>query len=56
MSLDGNTWKTWRDHPGFSQRWTGTISDDGNAISGTIEINEDGTWRKDFDLTYTRDP
>ena len=38
----------------FSQRFTGTFSDDGDRIDGTWEINEDGSWAKDFDLTYAR--
>lgn len=29
MSLEGGLWKMWRDAPGFSQRVTGTFSDDG---------------------------
>ena len=60
MSFDDGTWKLWRDAPDFSpldflQRYTGTLSDDGNTISGAWEICHDGTtWEHDFDLTYTR--
>jgi hypothetical protein len=60
MTFEGGVWKLWRDEPDFSaldfsQRFTGTFSDDGNTISGTWEICHDGkTWEKDFDLTYTK--
>lgn len=55
MSLHDGVWKLWRDAPGFSQRFTGTFSDDGNVITGAWELSTDGTnWEHDFDLTYTR--
>ena len=39
----------------FSQRFTGTLSEDGNTIAGAWEICHDGkTWEHDFDLTYTK--
>lgn len=60
MSFDDGIWKLWRDTPDFSpldfpQRYAGSLSDDGNTISGAWEICHDGvTWVHDFDLTYTR--
>jgi hypothetical protein len=55
MSLQGGVWKLWRDGPPFSQRFTGTFSEDGRTIAGRWEICEDGeTWETDFDLVYTR--
>ena len=60
MSFADGVWKLWRDEPDFSpldfsQRYTGTFSDDGNTIAGRWEICHDGTtWERDFDLTYTR--
>lgn len=55
MSLSGGVWKLWRDSPGFSQRFTGTFSDDGRAIEGAWEKSEDGsTWEHDFDFVYTK--
>ena len=55
MSLGDGVWKLWRDGEPFSQRFTGSFSEDGNTIAGRWEIAEDGkTWRTDFDLTYTR--
>jgi hypothetical protein len=48
-------WRTWRDAPGFSQRFTGRFSDDGNTISGVSELCEDGTtWVEDMPTTYRR--
>ena len=55
MSLSNGVWKLWRDAPGFSQRLTGTFSDDGNAITCRLEKSRDGShWEHDFDLTYTK--
>jgi hypothetical protein len=55
MSLEGREWKQWRDAPGFSQRFAGTLSEDGNTITARWEKSFDGaTWEHDFDLTYTR--
>lgn len=55
MSLSDEVWKLWRDTPGFPQRFTGTLSDDGNTITGSWERSSDGTnWELDFHLTYTK--
>jgi hypothetical protein len=60
MSFEGGVWKLWRDEPDFSpldfsQRYSGTFSDDGDSIAGTWEICHDGeTWERDFELTYMR--
>ena len=60
MSFENGVWKLWRDEADvspldFSQRYTGTFSDDGKTIAGAWEICHDGTtWEHDFDLTYTR--
>jgi hypothetical protein len=56
MSLEGRTWRLWRDGPGFvPQRFTGEISEDGKMIAGRWEIAEDGeNFETDFDLTYTK--
>jgi hypothetical protein len=56
----GGVWKAERTKPDFSpfefsQRYSGTFSADGKRIDGTWDIAEDHkTWRKDFDLLYTR--
>src|SRR6266536_4266614 len=50
MSIGKGEWKLWRDGEPFSQRFTATISDDGNTISGRWEAAKDGTtWETDFD-------
>lgn len=42
-----------RDHPGFSQRFTGQVSD--GRIEGAWEKDEGAGWVHDFDLTYVRE-
>ena len=59
MSLEGGIWRLWRDAPDFSpldfsQRYTGTFSDDGTSIAGAWEINHGEAWEHDFALTYTK--
>jgi hypothetical protein len=60
MSFSDGLWKLWRTTADFSpldfsQRFTGTFSDDGQTIDGRWEISDDGTsWELDFDLTYTK--
>ncbi|MCC7451523.1 MAG: hypothetical protein IT324_29205, partial [Anaerolineae bacterium] len=55
MSLAGGIWKIWRESPDFSQRMTGTFSDDGNTIAWHGELSRDGsTWEPDLSVTYTR--
>ena len=55
MTLDGGEWKIWRQAPGFWQRYTGMISDDGTTITGAWEGSPDGReWTHDFGLTYTK--
>jgi hypothetical protein len=44
-----------RNHPGFSQRATLTLSPDGNTITGIVELNQDDvTWEEDLVQTYRR--
>jgi hypothetical protein len=39
----------------FSQRFSGTLSDDGRTITGAWETAHDGTtWEHDFNLTYIK--
>jgi hypothetical protein len=59
---DGKWWvwrgdETWRESPGFNQRYAGEICPDGNTISGAWERGhgEAGDqWETDFQLDYTR--
>jgi len=55
MSLEGNAWKLWREHPGFWQRYVGEISEDATRIEGAWEKSADGSrWEHDFGLVYLR--
>ena len=55
MSIEEGQWKLWREGEPFAQRFSATISDDGNTISGRWEKASDGrTWEIDFDLTYRK--
>ncbi len=55
VRLQDNVLQWWRNAPGFSQRNTLTIVDDGATIIGKGELSKDGvSWEKDLDLTYTR--
>lgn len=55
VSLDNNVLTWWRNAPGFSQRYTWTITDNGDTIIGKGELCQDGTtWEKDLDQTFTR--
>jgi len=55
MSFADGVWKIWREAPGFSQRFEGKFSDDGNTVTASWEKSLDGTeWEHDFNVTYTR--
>lgn len=55
MNLTNDTWKIWRDAPGFFQRFEGKLSKEGNTIKGQWEKSSDGTsWEFDFELIYKR--
>jgi len=54
-SLRDNVWRWWRNAPGLSQRFTGTIAADGRSIASRGELSRDGArWEPDLQLTYTR--
>jgi hypothetical protein len=55
MSLEGRELKQWRDSPGFSQRFIGVISGDGNTITARWEKSSDGShWEHDFNIIFKR--
>jgi hypothetical protein len=55
VSMTADTWHFWRHDPGFSQRFTGTFSDDKTMITGHGQMSRDGaTWEDDLALTYRR--
>ncbi|MBO0704371.1 MAG: hypothetical protein J2P39_03545 [Candidatus Dormibacteraeota bacterium] len=54
-TMRSGTWTIWRIAPGFSQRFTATLSEDGRTLSGSWERSNDGSrWEHDFDLVYRR--
>jgi hypothetical protein len=53
--MDAGTWRIWRDDPGFSQRFAGTLSEDGGSIDGRWQVCRDGVhWADDVAITYRR--
>src|SRR6266542_4262181 len=55
MTLSKDVWTLLRETLDFSQRFTGTFSDEGKTIAGRWESRSDGSsWEHDFDLTYTK--
>ena len=57
MSIGASEWKLWREGDPFPQRFTATISEDGDTMAGRWEKAEDGTnYTTDFYLTYARIP
>jgi hypothetical protein len=60
MTFADGLWTLHRDEPDFSplpfhQRYTGSFTDDGDAIRGRWETSDDGRdWKLDFELNYTR--
>src|SRR3982750_858842 len=41
VDITGDTWRYWNDTPGFAQRFTGTLVDDGGVIDGRAELSRD---------------
>lgn len=56
VDFTAGTWRFWNDVPGFSQRFTLTLSGDDNAINGQAELSTDDgiTWEPDLTITYRR--
>jgi hypothetical protein len=55
MSIGDGEWKIWREGEPFDQRFSATISDDGNTINGRWEAKKSGEeWELDFDLVFRR--
>lgn len=55
VSFHDNILKWWRNEPEFSQRYTWTITNDGQTIIGKGELSKDSTtWEKDLELTFNR--
>jgi len=55
MSFRDGVLRQWRDAPGFSQRFTGKLSEDRHTMAVRWEKSaDDVTWELDFNLTYRR--
>jgi hypothetical protein len=56
VDITADTWRFWNEAPGFSQRFTHTLSDDDHAINGQGELSTDdgATWEHDLAITYRR--
>lgn len=56
MTFDGTTLSLLRepDPPDFHQRMTVRFDQSGDMLSGNGDMLENGAWRHDFDITYTR--
>jgi hypothetical protein len=55
VSVEGNVVRWWRNARGFFQRYSWTISDNGNTIIGKGELCKDGkNWERDLEQTFTR--
>jgi hypothetical protein len=56
VSLEDGVWRIWGDGPsGFSGRFSGSFSDDGDTLSGVHQLSRDGsTWDDDLAITYRR--
>ena len=55
FNAEPGVFRFWRDWPGFSQRFTYTLSPDGNTLAGIVELNQDGaTWVEDLRSAYHR--
>jgi hypothetical protein len=56
MTFADREWRIWRAAPSFNQRFSATVSADGNTVDGQWEMSRDGTtWDLDFELTYVRE-
>ena len=52
-SIDDRVWRTWRDQPGFDQRFTATLGD--VSFEGLVQFAETpGDWQDDMTVIYRR--
>jgi hypothetical protein len=55
VAMDEGVMHWWRDAPGFRQRYTLTVSADGDTLQGRGELaRHEDAWGPDLELTYTR--
>src|SRR6476659_6493919 len=54
VSLEDGVLRTWRDHPGFDQRYSATLGPD--SFEGLSQLaRTPGDWQDDLKVTYRRD-
>ena len=55
VSFGGGVWRMWRHSPGFSQKFNGTLSANGETIAGLWKVSRDhSTWEEDLAITFRR--
>ena len=54
VALRSDQWQWWRDSPGFSQRFSAQVTDDGKRMVAQGQLNRGSGWEPDLQLTYTR--
>ena len=55
VSLRDGVWRMWRHTPGFSQKFNGRISAEGDTIAGLWTLSrDDSTWNDDLAITFRR--
>jgi hypothetical protein len=55
VSLRDGVWRMWRHAPGFSQKFNGILSADGDTIEGLWKLSrDDSTWDDDLAITFRR--
>jgi hypothetical protein len=53
VSLEDGVWRTWRDQPGFDQRFAATLGED--HFEGVFQLAETpGDWQDDMTVIYRR--
>jgi hypothetical protein len=53
VAIEDGVWRTWRDHPGFDQRFIARLG--GETFEGLSQLAEaPGEWQDDLKVTYRR--
>lgn len=55
VAIDAAAWRIWRNAKGFSQRFTGSFTPDGDTIVGQWDLSRDDVhWDADLAIIYRR--
>jgi hypothetical protein len=55
VSFSDGVWRMWRHSPGFSQKFSGNFSADGETIEGLWKLSrDDSTWDDDLAIRFQR--